>query len=43
MLVQIDPKKCLYPFSVGEGCLFKVGVSFDLEIRTAGNWIIAEA
>ena len=41
-LAQIDRKGYLLPFSTGEGRLFKIGVNFDPESQTVGDWIIRE-
>lgn len=42
-LAQIDDKGYLVPFSLGEGRLVKVGVSFSAKEQTIGDWVIREA
>ena len=41
-LAQIDQKGRMVPFSAEEGHLFIIGVRFDFETRTVGDWVICE-
>lgn len=41
-LAQIDRKGYMVPFSAEEGRLLKIGVRFDPETQTVGDWIIRE-
>ena len=42
-LSQIDAKDYTLPYTGFPGRVVKVGVSFDPEKRTIGDWVIAEA
>ena len=40
---QIDDKGYLIPYSAEGKRLFKIGVTYDSNLRTLGDWIIQEA
>lgn len=42
-LKQIDDRGYLIPYSADGKQLYKIGVNYDSELRTIGNWIIVKA